>query len=160
MTCIPRQAVGAPAGTEIGSCPGCVLLVVATHRTFAPPRSRPLSLSLPNRLTTLAATSAAPPLPLPRSTGILQLCFGRNCGLLLGTAGGRRARNKLDLRLLHNLNREATQQVGNARRRRHVGSALSIGVHAATEPEHRHPAGCLRARSCPGPALRLLHRCR
>lgn len=43
-------------------------------------------------------------------TGILQLCFGRNCGLLLGTAGGRRARNKLDLRLLHNLNREATQQ--------------------------------------------------
>jgi hypothetical protein len=40
------------------------------------------------------------------------VCCGRNCGLLLGTAQGRRHRKKLDLRLVHNLNREATQQVG------------------------------------------------
>ncbi|PSC75585.1 eukaryotic translation initiation factor 5A-2 [Micractinium conductrix] len=44
------------------------------------------------------------------ATGCLQVCCGRNCGLLLGTAGGRRGRRKLDLRLVHNLNREATQQ--------------------------------------------------
>ena len=47
-----------------------------------------------------------------RSTGCLQVCCGRNCGLLLGTAQGRRHRKKLDLRLVHNLNREATQPVG------------------------------------------------
>lgn len=42
--------------------------------------------------------------------GCLQVCCGRNCGLLVGTAQGRKQRNKLDLRLMHNLNREATQQ--------------------------------------------------
>ncbi len=42
--------------------------------------------------------------------GCLQLLCGRNCGLLVGTANGRRVRKKLDLRLVHNLNREATQQ--------------------------------------------------
>jgi hypothetical protein len=42
--------------------------------------------------------------------GCLQVCCGRNCGLLVGTAHGRKQRNKLDLRLTHNLNREATQQ--------------------------------------------------
>lgn len=50
-------------------------------------------------------------LPRPcRSTGCLQVCCGRNCGLLVGTAQGRRHRKKVDLRLVHNLNREATQQ--------------------------------------------------
>jgi hypothetical protein len=43
--------------------------------------------------------------------GCLQLLFGRNCGLLVGTANGRRVRKKLDLHLVNNLNREATQQV-------------------------------------------------
>ncbi|KAI7839370.1 hypothetical protein COHA_006895 [Chlorella ohadii] len=42
--------------------------------------------------------------------GCLQVCCGRNCGLLVGTAHGRKQRKKLDLRLMHNLNREATQQ--------------------------------------------------
>lgn len=50
--------------------------------------------------------------PLNCSTGCLQLCCGRNCGLLIGTAHGQRRRKKVDLRLVHNLNREATQQVG------------------------------------------------
>ena len=36
-----------------------------------------------------------------RSTGCLQVCCGRNCGLLLGTAQGRRHRKKLDLRLVN-----------------------------------------------------------
>ena len=62
----------------------------------------------------LGHVPGCPPCPHPpcRSTGCLQVCCGRNCGLLLGTAQGRRHRKKLDLRLVHNLNREATQQVG------------------------------------------------
>lgn len=63
------------------------------------PRSAGLACSLPPAPTSPAC-----------SYGCLQVCCGRNCGLLVGTAQGRKQRNKLDLRLMHNLNREATQQ--------------------------------------------------
>lgn len=76
----------------------------------------------------------------------MQVCCGRNCGLLVGTAAGRRHRKKVDLRLLHNLNREATQQVGGAPERRtfvasgmaaHLASLLRGASQPASSPSPR-----------------------
>ncbi len=66
--------------------------------------------------------------------GCLQLLFGRNCGLLVGTANGRQVRKKLDLRLVHNLNREATQQ---------ARSGVGCAVHCVTLTQ-LGAAGCMR----------------
>ena len=131
----------APAGGR-ASCRCCVPL---DTRRWAPPRVPQLRATSPPCHSALPSAPSRPPC----STGCLQVCCGRNCGLLLGTAGGRRGRRKLDLRLVHNLNREATQQASVfrfSRQRRRQGGGGAGCMHTAAQ----HACSCGGQSLCDG----------